>query len=69
MKWQPIETCKPECIDSYLLLNGEHVFCGWLNDDGWHDDRNQDRDDYPEEPQPTHWMPLPDPPAEAMKDR
>lgn len=62
MNWQPIATCKPEGIEHYLLWNGERVFMGWLDDDGWHDATNQDRDDEPESPQPTHWMPLPGPP-------
>jgi hypothetical protein len=45
-----------------ILWNGKRVFVGWLDDDGWHDSENQDRNDYAENPQPTHFMFLPDPP-------
>jgi hypothetical protein len=61
MEWQPIETA-PEGISDLLLWNGQRVFLGWLSDDGWHDSTNVEHQDWPESPQPTHWMPLPEPP-------
>lgn len=67
-EWQPIETLRPDeygtGIKDFLLWNGEVVFVGWLSEDGWHDSRNTDYYDEVEDPQPTHWMPLPDPPRE-----
>lgn len=61
--WKPIDECEPRGIESYILWNGKCVFTGWLNDDGWHDDKNADHMDEPEHPQPTHFMPFPEPPA------
>jgi hypothetical protein len=64
--WQPIETYSPERDEAHVLLwNGTRVFVGWLSDDGdgWHDSTNPDEEDDAEKPQPTHWMPFPDPPT------
>jgi hypothetical protein len=60
--WQPIETLRSDPRET-ILWNGRRIFVGWLSDDGWHDESNQDRDDYPEQPQPTHWHPWPKPPS------
>lgn len=49
-KWQSIETAGDP--GEVLLWNGLRVFPGWLDDDGWHDSRNRDHDDEPEDPQP-----------------
>jgi len=71
--WQPIETA-PKHIDVLLLCPHRGVVRGRWQDDAyaqkprpyWTNDREriwgirQTRDD-----QPTHWMPLPDPPKEA----
>lgn len=62
MDWQPIESA-PDSIGDVILWNGKRVFFGWISDDGWHDGTNVDHRDEPEEPQPTHWMPLPKPPV------
>jgi hypothetical protein len=62
MKWQPIQTVDIEVIKDFLLWNGKRVFMGWLSDNGWHDSTNQDYSNEAEFPQPTHWMPLPQPP-------
>ena len=63
-EWQPIETyMDAPARRNVVLWNGVRVFLGWLSDEGgWSDATNQDRDDFPESPQPTHWMPLPAPP-------
>lgn len=62
MKWQPIETAPK--TDSVLLWNGVRVFEGSINSGVWWSEF--DMGDYeqgmPEAPQPTHWMPLPEPP-------
>jgi len=64
MGWLLIKECTNTETDlgNVLLWNGIRVFLGWLNDDGWHDVGNRDHDDAPEQPQPTHYMPLPLPP-------
>jgi hypothetical protein len=69
MDWQPIQTAQLQYGPDVLLWNGVKVFPGWYadadaDDGGWHDSRNQDKDDYPEHPQPTHWMPFPTPPEQ-----
>ena len=68
MEWHPIETA-PSGLNDFLLWNGERVFLGWLSEDGWHDATNQDHHDEPEQPQPTHWMPLPSPPAALSEEK
>lgn len=66
-EWQPIETAPKTC--DVFLWNGVKVFPGWYcEDEGWHDSRNQDHNDYPEVPQPTHWMPLPTPPVDKNSE-
>lgn len=60
--WQPIETLNPKSITTYILWNGEEVFTGWRASNGrWSCDQYAEHmaDDVR---QPTHWMPLPDPP-------
>ena len=66
MEWRLISTFKEDdwpVLTVHLLWNGKHVFAGWLDDDGWHYDGNVEWQDNPEDPQPTHWAPLPDPPV------
>ena len=63
MEWRLIETVPDMGITDVILWNGHRVFTGWKADDGWHDSGNQDHADDPEDPQPTHWMSLPDPPV------
>lgn len=62
MAWRPIETAPDMGTKNCLLWNGERVFVGWLHDNEWHDATNVEYNDPPESPQPTHWMPLPEPP-------
>ena len=64
MKWKPIETAKPKVADCALLWTDAGLVIGvWTNDwfglkraQGWIDMRDGRR------LQPTHCMPLPDPP-------
>ena len=68
MEWQTIETA-PTNWANVLLWNGHFVFLGYyLKKSGWHDATNPDHDNPPEDPQPTHWMPLPSPPDLDRKD-
>lgn len=64
MEWRPIESAPDEEDGDYLILwDGCRVFVGRLEKDGWHDMRNTDWQDFPEEVPPTHWMPFPEPPT------
>jgi hypothetical protein len=64
-KWQAMESYAEGPHTDVLLWNGVRVFPGWLDDDGWHDSRNVEYRDGPENPQPTQWMPFPPPPKAA----
>lgn len=69
-EWQPIETCPRSFIGyrlNYVLFyNGNHIGVGYRRD---MDDVDEDEPDCCDEtdefiePQPTHWMPLPEPPT------
>lgn len=61
--WQDIAAVTDINLHDVLLWNGKRVFLGWRDDDGWHDSTNRDHMDRAEDPQPTHWMPLPNPPT------
>ena len=63
MEWQPIETApKDKPIWCYNGGQGMMIFLDIEDFQGfvWNDDLLSDVDPNPE--QPTHWMPLPDPP-------
>lgn len=55
--WQPIETAPHVELAEVLLFNGSEVCAG-----GWWEGRWTTAHDEIE-PQPTHWRPLPAPPA------
>mgnify|MGYP006266670133 CR=1 FL=1 len=62
--WQPIETA-PTNGTVIWAFNGEQVRMRWSQGDQWalwiyDDDVLNDIDPSPD--QPTHWMPLPEPP-------
>ena len=62
--WQPIETA-PKNETEIWAFNGEQARMLWIEGDGyglwcWADECLCDIDPEPE--QPTHWMPLPEPP-------
>jgi hypothetical protein len=64
-QWQPIETA-PKDYCTALVADSETVWLAWYSDhDGdWHDATQDDSNH--DEVYPTHWMPLPDPPSEAI---
>jgi allantoicase len=64
MTWQPIETAPKD--GSHMILGcSTYVDCGYW-DDGWtlYPDDTAPHDNYCVRfnPEPTHWMPLPEPP-------
>ena len=75
MEWQPIETA-PKNTDVLVFMEGD-VFQGILDKEGGFVDKGWD---FPfadahgcgccagEENYPTHWMPLPEPPAAETED-
>lgn len=58
-KWQPIETAPKIELAEVVLWNGKTVCAGSWWEGSW-----STLHDYID-PQPTHWMPLPEPPKEA----
>ena len=58
--WQPIETSPRIELDDIIVFNGKFVQCGQWWEGGWVDSLSEWI-----EPQPTHWMPLPQPPEDA----
>lgn len=66
-EWKPIETAPKDTLDNILVSNGDRVFVAWYDDvddqdSYWSDATVGDRYDGRIIPQPTHWMPLPEPP-------
>jgi len=73
-EWQPIETAPTNGRSVLLALSSKHVTVGrwepqqfhktprpyWSTERGWLFGISWDRKN-----QPTHWMPLPDPPRDA----
>lgn len=61
-EWHPIETAPKDGSRflAYERRDVSHYPCWWCNDfsiwEGW-------QDDWDSEPEPTHWMPLPEPPT------
>ena len=57
MEWKPIETF-PDDTETVLLCWNNRVKTGWKNYSGkWKTDQIHEP-----KGQPTHWMPLPEPP-------
>jgi len=61
--WQPIETADLESLGHVLVTDGDYVTLGWYDDERamWMDPLDCNWED-PFTSQPTHWMPLPEPP-------
>ena len=69
MKWTKVEDEKPEIINGhdvqFLLAWDDGVIeSGWYLSNGYFQHANGDMN-YHEEPDVTHWMPLPEPPSKA----
>lgn len=71
-EWQPIETAPKDGTKILIYVLGEPIVCWWAKpgqygDDvtgGWFADHYHDMYCYdPEFYTPTHWQPLPPPPA------
>lgn len=62
-EWQPIETAPKDGSD-LLLFNGQIFIGSWSETGAWFDDRRLWSDTMYgyADPQPTYWMPLPQPP-------
>jgi len=63
-EWQPIETAPRDGTRFWAFQaskEAEQYICWWKEDfahwEGW-------QTVWDDEPEPTHWMPLPDPPAD-----
>jgi hypothetical protein len=68
MEWQPIETAP---LDHPLMVAegqavGEAHHCGR---DGWYWAGNDPTDSWGGQIYPTHWMPLPTPPQNALEPK
>lgn len=65
-EWQPIETAPKDGIDIIVSDSGELVSVAfWDKDEGkWLDSMNHNGYDHATR-NPTHWMPLPEPPMRA----
>lgn len=61
-EWQLIDTADTDTLDDVLVWNGDKVTMAWFCDsEGAWSDSTREWDSLLD-PQPTHWMPLPDPP-------
>jgi hypothetical protein len=69
-EWKTIDTAEVS-DENVILWNGKRVFVGYRLDAGWCDACVNDQyAGEPEQPQPTHWMPMPEPPSiEAPEPR
>jgi regulator of replication initiation timing len=56
-EWQPIETAPKDGITETLVMDCGHVYIGIFDKNGFCEDLHCAGLD------PTHWMPLPNPPA------
>jgi len=67
MQWQPIETAPKDGRDVFIWNDGPYI-ARWTNPDGmfgWWDDSGEVGLQH----HPTHWMPLPAPPAVQTETR
>ena len=66
-RWIPVTERLPECQDEVLVVVCGEVGIAWLNpyEDKW--ESNDFGFSYIREHNPTHWMPLPEPPKEESE--
>jgi hypothetical protein len=66
-EWQPIATARTDTLASIIVWNGEKVQGGWFDthSGAWFSDEGETWMG-PLDPQPTHWMPFPQPPTETL---
>ncbi|TGR71442.1 DUF551 domain-containing protein [bacterium M00.F.Ca.ET.194.01.1.1] len=62
--WHPIETAPKDGTQFLAFEIGGYFNC-WWHDNGY--DEQYWMDDADSEPSPSHWMPLPPPPATPTK--
>ncbi|GBU19377.1 MULTISPECIES: hypothetical protein [Methylobacterium] len=63
-RWHPIETAPTDGVAILLAVADEWVTCGrHCPDEGWYELGNDPSDVWGGPFYPTHWMPLPPPPA------
>jgi hypothetical protein len=60
-EWQPIETAPPFTEQPVLVYDPEEGMTTAIHDRGW---EVYPANELPLAVEPTHWMPLPDPPEE-----
>ncbi len=66
--WYPIETAPKDGTE--IIYSGKYEGAAWVSvgrwtDQGWYDINIDSSDHYGHAEYPTHWMPLPQPPAES----
>ena len=62
INWQPIETAPHDGSRILVYADYEMFVVRWI-DDWWHVNDNKHGPYSLRGPEPTHWMPLPEPPA------
>lgn len=65
MDWMPIESA-PKDGTTVIYGTVKWVTCGHYADEGWWEMNNSSTDAWGGVDYPTHWMPLPPPPAEQQ---
>lgn len=58
-EWLPVTERLPETLDTVIVADDEGVTCGWYDRGVWSLSERSPWID------PTHWMPLPEPPEDV----
>ena len=68
-EWQDIVTFNAHSLAHVLVSDGNWVCEGYLDQDSeeWWATNNHPTDHWGEQLYPTHWMPLPEPPAQEER--